>query len=858
MDGWVVAWGRRARGVVGYFRKKILLFNVYHPLMSSYDYRVGALTALEEMGGRRQPKYGLASTDAIKNVHVRQIGRSRQMGINARDQGGRGSAFQNKTKTLIPPPGSLAQEAKLRQLEEDRKQREQREQQQQHRERQMEHQQQPQLPTLIHNNNSSNNINGVLKMKIAMNTHGSNAYRSTSQLEMKRTPAANSYSRGGDSTAGNGHKSSTKKRSTDVGLVMKPLPGHYAQFSSPDSADSPSMVVRRGQRSKKSNQIRKKSETIDLVSDEDDDDDDGDEEEDMVGMKGFADRMEQDMDGPARSSAPTLRTKLNDNTEFENECSKRIGPYNELYSAVQVDRLYLGKKQVCNNNGVSAKLFVRITQKGLEMDVPTASHTPMHPNMKDEKAELTDKITILLSEINRSYATKDTNADKSVCFIAFDILGVSADNVSLTKHVSVGQGRCLHPGSKNTILCPAQYVLLVLDGPRATQRFKTLSKQLNACSRDFRSKLVQEVTDAMLYAETASDEKKLKWIDEAQAEMVRHERTASRLKRRRSTTSGALEIGEQEGDGDTYLVYPCVKICATDERVDKEKDKRISITKGDMRRLDPPMYLNDTLIDFKIQHMLQSEFSSKRSLVHCFQSFFYTRLTDERNIEEGYKNVATWTKAVDIFEKDMIILPVNHTSHWSVLFLLRPKMLLHELSDESQASGAISENPESPCILCLDSLSMHNTKSIVSKTRGYLLQEFLNKKCGGKKDDTFLAFKAAVETLPIVSMKDIPTQSNGYDCGMYIIKYVEIFLRSWPNATISAIDKKFKGMFTGKDQFSEEDITLARVQMRRLLEQMKPDYDKMRAVEFKEEAEEREERRKKKKITVATVTVNSD
>ena len=36
------------------------------------------------------------------------------------------------------------------------------------------------------------------------------------------------------------------------------------------------------------------------------------------------------------------------------------------------------------------------------------------------------------------------------------------------------------------------------------------------------------------------------------------------------------------------------------------KDK-ITITNGDMRRLTPPEYLNDNLIDFKIKHMLWSE-----------------------------------------------------------------------------------------------------------------------------------------------------------------------------------------------------------------------------------------------------------
>lgn len=57
--------------------------------------------------------------------------------------------------------------------------------------------------------------------------------------------------------------------------------------------------------------------------------------------------------------------------------------------------------------------------------------------------------------------------------------------------------------------------------------------------------------------------------------------------------------------------------------------------------------------------------SGKKNLwnIHYFNSFFWTKLT-----KEGYEKgrLAKWTKKIDIFSKDAILLPVNHNNaHWT-------------------------------------------------------------------------------------------------------------------------------------------------------------------------------------------------
>lgn len=45
-------------------------------------------------------------------------------------------------------------------------------------------------------------------------------------------------------------------------------------------------------------------------------------------------------------------------------------------------------------------------------------------------------------------------------------------------------------------------------------------------------------------------------------------------------------------------------------------------------------------------------------------------------VKENYKNVKRWTKKIDIFGKDILIVPINAFKHWFTVFVLRPHSLL--------------------------------------------------------------------------------------------------------------------------------------------------------------------------------------
>ncbi|NXD70285.1 SENP6 protease, partial [Eolophus roseicapillus] len=91
----------------------------------------------------------------------------------------------------------------------------------------------------------------------------------------------------------------------------------------------------------------------------------------------------------------------------------------------------------------------------------------------------------------------------------------------------------------------------------------------------------------------------------------------------------------------------------------------ISVTNEDLHCLNEGEFLNDVIIDFYLN------------------SFFYKRLNqrERRNIHETsnlsiqqkrHGRVKTWTRHVDIFEKDFIFVPLNEAAHWFLAVICFP------------------------------------------------------------------------------------------------------------------------------------------------------------------------------------------
>lgn len=156
--------------------------------------------------------------------------------------------------------------------------------------------------------------------------------------------------------------------------------------------------------------------------------------------------------------------------------------------------------------------------------------------------------------------------------------------------------------------------------------------------------------------------------------------------------------------------------------------------------LRPPNWLNDEIINFYFELLSQrSKQCVNLPRLHIFNTFFYPKLKGN-----GFELLKRWTRKIDIFAFDMILLPIHLGIHWCCA----------EVNFKNRA------------IYYYDSL--HNSNNLCLKLiQEYLIAEHLDK----KGNDGRAEFNFANWTLE--SPKNIPCQQNGYDCGVFACVFAE-------------------------------------------------------------------------------------
>ncbi|KAG0033467.1 hypothetical protein BGZ81_008420 [Podila clonocystis] len=232
------------------------------------------------------------------------------------------------------------------------------------------------------------------------------------------------------------------------------------------------------------------------------------------------------------------------------------------------------------------------------------------------------------------------------------------------------------------------------------------------------------------------------------------------------------------------------------------KSKSIAIHAEDAQRLNEGQFLNDTLIEFGLKH------------IHSNLDVKNRALADQRLLSKpvkgpvnAYDSVKNWTSKVDIFSMKYIIVPIHEKLHWHLAIIANPGLLLKDVGDSSssddsgESSSSEDKNPshleheslsgsvidvdmdmdvdakkvkghinaeERPYIICLDSLGKSHP-SVFKVLRGYLEQELMVKKNINKV--------LTAKNIPGKHTSNSPLQQNMCDCGVFLLHYVEVFLR---------------------------------------------------------------------------------
>lgn len=174
-------------------------------------------------------------------------------------------------------------------------------------------------------------------------------------------------------------------------------------------------------------------------------------------------------------------------------------------------------------------------------------------------------------------------------------------------------------------------------------------------SRINRRKDVNEVTHGDIDVNLAPVEYG-RYLDEErrrEEEAKRLERTPVRRKKfSQVDLTESVERSETEADVGADLRH---------RRVEKryvykyDGNRAMEINDNDMRRLESVTFLNDTLVNFYIQYLIDNASDEFNDRCFVFNSYFYANLKNH-----GYDRIKSITskKNVDIFKKDFVFVPI--------------------------------------------------------------------------------------------------------------------------------------------------------------------------------------------------------
>ncbi|KAL7299309.1 hypothetical protein TKK_0007888 [Trichogramma kaykai] len=241
-----------------------------------------------------------------------------------------------------------------------------------------------------------------------------------------------------------------------------------------------------------------------------------------------------------------------------------------------------------------------------------------------------------------------------------------------------------------------------------------------------------------------------------------------------------------------------------------------NITVDDFKCLDPNQNLNDVIIHFYLQYLMHELLSDEhRRKVHLFNTFFYTRLSNPRRLENQneltlaerqYNEIKRWTKKIGIFEKDFIIIPVHQKSHWFLAIICYPSLIMNNL----KTSDEFHENSKKPSIIIFDSLTKLSVgrSKVANDIKLYLKSEF-----NSRKD---YSQSSPVNDIKII-YPNVPQQQNCNDCGLFLLQYVESFIKDF----IVAESPNFSLIEDLINWFDHNEISEKRNKIKRLLVKLK-------------------------------------
>ncbi|XP_038719206.1 ubiquitin-like-specific protease ESD4 [Tripterygium wilfordii] len=175
----------------------------------------------------------------------------------------------------------------------------------------------------------------------------------------------------------------------------------------------------------------------------------------------------------------------------------------------------------------------------------------------------------------------------------------------------------------------------------------------------------------------------------------------------------------------------------------------IEITGQILQCLRPGAWLNDEVINLYLELLKERELREPEKFLRChfFNTFFYKKLISGRSGYE-YRAVKRWTTAkklgYGLIECDKIFVPIHKEIHWCLAII----------------------NKKDKKFQYLDSLGGKD-RNVLRVLAKYFVEEVKDKS----------GLDVDVSSWEQQFVEDLPEQENGFDCGVFMIKYADFYSR---------------------------------------------------------------------------------
>ncbi|USW51363.1 Putative Ulp1 protease family catalytic domain, papain-like cysteine peptidase superfamily [Septoria linicola] len=110
--------------------------------------------------------------------------------------------------------------------------------------------------------------------------------------------------------------------------------------------------------------------------------------------------------------------------------------------------------------------------------------------------------------------------------------------------------------------------------------------------------------------------------------------------------------------------------------------RRVTIDADDLKHLDAGEFLNDNILNYALRDIEEGLPTEQKHRFHFFNTFFFTSLTAKNGKKAfNYEAVMKWTKNVDLFTKEFVVVPINLDLHWFVIVIHNLPLLKRRLLD---------------------------------------------------------------------------------------------------------------------------------------------------------------------------------